>query len=119
MESGRRGRTVAPAARRLLMSAGWGVGVAAGVALGAVLTIVSGSGAPGLAGLDVTSDLVLIPLACGAAVFLVHFAFSVAIGAVKRARTGEMGAKRDQQEEGAAEDRVERQVGTEVAAPEE
>lgn len=48
----------------------WAVGVALGVALGGWLTVVSGSGAPGVESLSVGQDLFVIPAIAGAVVFV-------------------------------------------------
>ena len=61
--------------RTLLLSAAWGVGAGGGVALGAVLTAVSGAGAPGLSGLDAGTDLTVAPWVVGGAVFVLHLEF--------------------------------------------
>lgn len=50
----------------------WAVGAAIGVALGAWLSVVGSAGAPGAEQLDVTSELVVAPLAVGAAVFVLY-----------------------------------------------
>jgi len=50
----------------------WGIGVGGGVALGGWLTVVGGSGAPGVGGLDVGGDLIVLPLSVAALVMLVH-----------------------------------------------
>lgn len=59
-------------ARAVAWSATWGVGAAAGVALGAYLTAVSGAGSPGVTALDRT-EIVILPLLAGVAVFAVSF----------------------------------------------
>jgi len=59
-------------ARAAAWSATWGVGAAAGVALGSYLTAVSGAGSPGVTAMDRTETVVL-PLFAGLAVFVVSF----------------------------------------------
>lgn len=59
--------------RALFWAATWGVGVAIGVALGGWLTVTGGAGAPGAGSLDMTEDLVVLPLLVGGVVFAVHF----------------------------------------------
>jgi hypothetical protein len=110
----RRDPSLLPVWRRVLMSAGWGVGVGAGVALGAVLTAVSASGVPGLAGLDVFSDLVALPWLSGLVVFLVHLGFTLGLAVVRGRRTPEIEAQPDQDGEREPEHGVEGHVGTEV-----
>lgn len=56
----------------LFWSMTWGAGTAIGVALGGWLTVVGGSGAPGAGGLDVWTDLVVLPALTFAVVFTVH-----------------------------------------------
>ncbi len=51
----------------------WSVGVAIGVALGGWLTVVGGSGAPGTSALDVTHDLVVVPVISGLVAFAALF----------------------------------------------
>jgi hypothetical protein len=58
-----------------------GVGVGAGVACGAWLTVASGAGAPGVASLD-TTDLVRLPASSAAAVFVVAMLVQVIWNAV-------------------------------------
>jgi hypothetical protein len=67
------------AGRALAMSFAWGLGAAIGVALGAWLTLVGESGAPGVQGLDTGTDLFAIPLAAFAVVFVAHLALQVSI----------------------------------------
>jgi len=59
-------------AEALFWSATWGVGAAIGVALGGWLTVVGGSGAPGSGGLDVSTDLVVLPVATFVVVCAIH-----------------------------------------------
>lgn len=61
-------------ARAVLWAAAWGVGAAVGVALGGWLTLVGAAGAPGTAGLDIVSDLVIVPLGAFVVVTGVHLA---------------------------------------------
>jgi hypothetical protein len=110
----RRDLSFLPVWRQVLLSAGWGVGVGAGVALGAVLTAASESGDVGLAGIDVSSDLVMLPWLSGLAVFLVHLAFTLGLGVVRQRRASHVEAEPDQRGEDEPEDGVEGHVGTEV-----
>lgn len=75
--------------RALLRAAGWSltwaVGVAAGVALGAYITVLGAAAAPGDVVLD-TTELITLPLASGAATFVVSFVIR-AVGALVRGRT--------------------------------
>ena len=76
--------------RAALFSASWGLGAAIGVALGGWLTLVGGAGAPGAAGLDPVSDLIVVPVAAFDAVVLVHLAGQLIV-ALLRGRSGERG----------------------------
>lgn len=69
MEAERRFRPGATA----LWGATWAVGVTLGVALGGWLTVVGEAGAPGGAALDLSTDVIGLPLAAGASVFVVYF----------------------------------------------
>ncbi len=72
------------AERAALWSATWAIGVAIGVALGGWLTLVGGSGAPGTASLDVTHDLVVLPLISGFVAFVVLFVGRFLIARLRR-----------------------------------
>ena len=61
----------------------WGVGVAAGVALGGWLTLVGGAGAPGVEALEPLADLVVLPAVAGGAVMLVHLLGQLIAAAVR------------------------------------
>lgn len=74
-------------------SLSWALGVGLGVALGGWLTLVGGAGAPGAAGLDPLSDLVVLP---GAA-FLAMFVVQLAVRLVVRARRRPAGGNRDEE----------------------
>lgn len=65
-------------------SATWAVGVTLGVALGGWLTLVGGSGAPGAASLDVTHDVIALPLIAGAVVFAVLFIGRLLVSFLRR-----------------------------------
>lgn len=67
----------------LLWSVAWGAGAAIGVALGAWLTAVGGAGAPGAQALEVTSDFVVLPALAFGAVVASHFAFQLALAALR------------------------------------
>ena len=64
----------------------WGVGVAAGVALGGWLTLVGGAGAPGAQALEPLTDLVVMPAVAGAVVAGIHLAGQL-IAATLRGRS--------------------------------
>lgn len=61
----------------------WGLGAAIGVALGGWLTLVGGSGAPGVAGLDPLVDLALLPLGAFGVVALIHLTGQIAAAVVR------------------------------------
>lgn len=69
----------------LFWAVSWGLGAAVGVALGGWLTLVGGSGAPGVAGLDPVVDLGLLPLGAFGVVVLLHVA-GQAVVAIFRGR---------------------------------
>ncbi len=58
--------------RASLWAATWAIGVAIGVALGGWLTVVGSAAAPGVAALDLTEDLVVLPLAAAGVTFVIH-----------------------------------------------
>lgn len=62
----------------------WGVGAAGGVALGGWLTVVGGSGAPGSEGLDVVTDLVVLPVVALLLVTLGHLGVQIVSAAIRR-----------------------------------
>ena len=62
----------------------WSVGIAIGVALGGWLTVVGGSGAPGVTSLDVTHDLIVVPLLSGLVAFIVLLVARVLVALVRR-----------------------------------
>lgn len=66
----------------------WGAGTAIGVAAGAWLTAVGGTGAPGLESIDTFGDLVVLPLLAGGAVVVAHLAGQGVVAVVRRARSG-------------------------------
>ena len=72
--------------RALFWAATWGVGVAVGVALGGWLTVTGGAGAPGAGSLDVTEDLVVLPLLVGGVVFGVHLAGQFLVSRIRAIR---------------------------------
>lgn len=86
-------------ARAAAWSATWGIGAAAGVALGAYLTAVSGAGSPGVTAMDRTETVVL-PLFAGLAVFAVSFlgriVYALARGFVSSAPGDYPGDQHDQ-----------------------
>lgn len=83
--------------RALGWSFTWALGVAIGVALGGWLTLVGGSGAPGAEALDPLVDLVVLPGAAFAAVFIVQLIVRAAVAAA-RGRTQDRRKGEDQQE---------------------
>jgi hypothetical protein len=89
--------------RAALLAASWGAGAAVGVSLGAVLIAVSGAGAPGLQGLDLSAELGWWPLAIGGAVFAVHLLVTIAFAFVRGQRTRGPDSQGDQSDEGGAE----------------
>lgn len=61
----------------------WGVGVAAGVAVGAYLTAVGGTGAPGTEGIELAETLTL-PLIAGGVVFCLVLDFRAVAALIGR-----------------------------------
>ena len=70
----------------LSWSVSWGVGAGLGVALGGWLTVVGGSGAPGTGGLEMGTDLVLLPLATLAVVTTLHLVGQLIASALRGRR---------------------------------
>ncbi len=68
-------------ARTALWASTWALGVGIGVALGAYLTAVSGSGAPGVESLDL-SEILWMPLASAGAVFVALFLVRIVVDAI-------------------------------------
>lgn len=86
-----------PLRRAVLVNAarsalGWGLGVGAGVALGAYLTAVGGAGAPGVSSLE-TSDIAVLPLASAGVAFVfvivAHLGASLVAGVLRARRSDE------------------------------
>jgi hypothetical protein len=102
------------AGRVFVLSASWGIGAGLGVALGAVLTSVSGAGAPGLSGLDATSELVVVPWIVGGAVLMGHLAVTLATALVRGSRTRQAPPQREERDERRPEDGIDGHVGAEV-----
>ena len=73
--------------RALFWAATWGVGVAIGVALGGWLTVVGGAGTPGVEALDLTQDVIVLPIIAGSIVFFLHLLVQGVVVLVRRART--------------------------------
>ena len=69
----------------LFWATSWGLGAAIGVAFGGWLTLVGGSGAPGVSGLDPAVDLGLLPLGAFCVVATVHLLGQL-VAAVVRGR---------------------------------
>ncbi len=90
-------------------AASWGLGAAIGVALGGWLTLVGGSGAPGVEGLDPAVDLGLLPLGAFGAVMLVHLLGQVVAAALRGRAEGRGEDERDH--ERAEDNGVAGQVG--------
>ncbi len=70
----------APAGSRVFWASTWAVGVALGTAAGAWLSVVGASGAPGAQGLDVVSELLVVPALAGILVFLGYLALAYVAG---------------------------------------
>jgi hypothetical protein len=102
--------------RSVLLSASWGAGAFVGVALGAVLSAVSGSGAPGLQDLDLSAELGWWPLLVGGGVLAAHLLSTLAVAFVRGQRSRGPEAQGDHEDEGRSDDDVDRQVGSEVPA---
>jgi hypothetical protein len=100
--------------RALVLSASWAFGAGAGVALGAILTSLSGAGAPGVSGLDVTSELVVIPWIAAGAVLVAHFCGTLLVAAVRGRRSREGPPGEEQRGEDRSQPGVDGQVGAEV-----
>lgn len=92
------GETAFSVPRAVLYSASWGLGAAIGVALGGWLTLVGGAGAPGAAGIDPVSDLVVVPLAAFGIVGGVHLSAQLITallrGGTRQRSEGENGRER-------------------------
>lgn len=67
----------------LFWASSWGLGAAIGVALGGWLTLVGGSGAPGVEGLDPAVDLGLLPLGAFGVVAILHIVGQLAVAALR------------------------------------
>ncbi|GAB4273610.1 MAG: hypothetical protein Kow0056_00850 [Coriobacteriia bacterium] len=70
----------------LAASLAWGIGAGLGVATGAWLTVVGEAGAPGVESLDLSSDVIGLPLAAAAIVTAAHFLGTAAARRVMRGR---------------------------------
>ncbi len=90
------------AGQTLLLSFGWGIGAAIGVALGGWLTLVGGSGAPGVEALDPWTDLLLLPIGALGVVTVVHFVGRLVFASIRghRARPDGNGDDQDPQTTG-------------------
>ena len=73
------------AGRAVLWAFSWGLGAAIGVAAGAWLTVVGEASAPGIEAIDPGVDLIALPAAAFATVFVIHL-FAQAIAALVRGR---------------------------------
>jgi hypothetical protein len=107
------------AGRAILLSVAWGIGAGLGVALGAVLTSVSGAGAPGLSGLDVTSELIVVPWLAAIVVVLLHLFATVGVGLIRGRRSVKAPAQEHEGDQSGPEYRVDGHVGTEVPSSQE
>lgn len=77
--------------RALAWAVTWAIGAGIGVALGGWLTLIGGSGAPGVEALNPWSDLVLLPLAAFAVVLVVHLVGQLVSAVVRGRRAGQGG----------------------------
>lgn len=94
----------------------WALGAAIGAAIGGYLTLVSGSGAPGTQDLDPLMDLVALPLAAFAVVFLVHLCIQVVAAIIRGRRAGaEHDGDTDDQQPQGGDDGIGGEVGSEVS----
>lgn len=94
----------------------WAVGVAIGVAVGGWLTVVGSAAAPGVAALEPTEDLVLLPLAAGAAMFVLHFSGQVVVHLWRGRRSSQDGGQHYDDGQSAEDDGVDGQIGREGEA---
>jgi Na+/serine symporter len=76
------------ATRAAVWSLSWALGVALGVALGAYLSVIGSAAAPGAQSLGST-DLVVLPLVCGLAVFALSFLGRFVAAVLRRTPAGE------------------------------
>jgi len=72
--------------RAVLLAGSWGLGASLGVALGAWLTVVGEAGAPGVEGLQLGTDLFLLPVLAFVSVFTVHVVAQIATAWVRGKR---------------------------------
>lgn len=72
--------------RELAYATAWGLGVAAGVLAGALLTYAGAQGAPGASALS-ARDLVVAPFVAGSAMAAAHVLLSVATALVRGRRS--------------------------------
>jgi hypothetical protein len=86
----------------LIAALAWGLGAAAGTAIGAYLTAVGGEGAPGIEQIEAASDLLVMPAAAFGIVF-VGYLGAMAIVRVARGSSSEQradGQNEDEKPEG-------------------
>lgn len=104
-------------AASVFWAATWGVGVAIGVALGGWLTVVGGAGTPGADSLDLAEDVIMLPVAVGLIVFVLHLLAQAVWGFVR----SDAPARKDDRDDHAREYReqqdVEGDIRPEVEAP--
>ncbi len=88
-------------ARGVFWASTWAVGAAIGVAAGGWLTVVGGAGTPGVESLDLTEDLLVLPVLAGLAVFAVHLLGQALLDLVRkiRSRSGDADGDDDQSEQ--------------------
>ncbi len=94
----------------------WAIGAAIGAAIGGYLTLVSGSGAPGVQDIDPLTDLVVLPLAAFGAVFVTHLGLQTVAAAMRGRRAGAQSqGDADDQDPQDGDDGVGGEVGREAA----
>ena len=86
------------ATRAAVWSLSWALGVALGVALGAYLTVIGSAAAPGAQSLGST-ELLLLPLAAGAVVFVVSFVGRVGVAFIRGLTAHDSGSDRAEEQE--------------------
>ena len=92
--------------RALFWAATWGVGVAIGVALGGWLTVVGGAGTPGVEALDLTQDMIVLPVIAGSVVFVLHLLGQGIVTLARRTRAPHEPDSDDQDGEQAEHDGI-------------
>jgi hypothetical protein len=100
--------------RAIVLSVAWGAGAGIGVALGAVLTALGGAGVPGLSGLQLGTDLVVVPWVVGGLVAAGHLGGTLLLGLIRGRRARQDAAQDDERNERSRDDGVDRKVGSKV-----